>query len=347
MNNKETGITYTPKGIALAVTYACPSMCDHCNIRFNEIDTAEEITADTARRLLGEAKAAGLHAFQIVGGEPTLKPETFVEIVREGRRLSMKCHRPPTNCRIARDEAALRSFFSSLSDAGFSAGFRISVDHFHRRIPLEYTAGFIFAAADYFNLKRFAIGCCDIDEDRSRRMLDNLCRLLCAKGFESRVGGNMLETPAGRIKIGFWAPTRPTWKQLPDSEFLLKKVSLSVPDKPRWGRRDDIAPFGCLGPKGVGYLWVEPSGAVRACCGNACQFIDALVIGNIYDETLGEMIDRARGSELMDALAAGGPVEAALRAGTLDALEKTYTHRCDLCHAVLNDSRTAARFNTP
>lgn len=337
---------YTPKGIALAITYECPSRCPHCNIRFDEIDTSAELAAADVRRLLGEAKAAGLHAFQIVGGEPTLKPATFVEAVKEGRRLSMKCHRPPTNCWIARDEQMMRDFFRELAGAGFTAGFRISVDRFHGGVPLEYTAAFIRGAADWFNLKRLAIGCCDIDEDRSRRRLEKLCGILGEMGFESRVEGNALVTPAGAIRIGFWAPTRPTWKPLPDSEFIFKKVTAEKPGKPAHGREDDISSYGCLGPAGVGYLWVEPCGDVRACCGNACQFIGELVIGNIHREPLDAMIRRARGSRLLGALAAGGPVEVAIRAGARGFFDQEFTHRCELCYRLLNDSAVAGCFHT-
>lgn len=335
---------YSPKGIAFAPTYACPGGCGHCNIRFGEIDTSITLPLETGIKVLRQAKEIGLSAFQIVGGEPTLEEGFFVGMVEEGRRLTMKCHRPPTNCFLGGDEPRLRNFFGRLKDAGYSAGFRISLDRFHGRIPVEHVAKFISVASEYFSLKPFVIGCCDIDEARSVELLEKLAGLLRESGLAAEIAGNRLVTDKGQIKLGFWAPTRPTCKPLPDEEFEFRKVDENAEPTDQLKRGGAIGPYGCLGKSGVGYLWVEPDGGVRLCCGNAVNFIEALKMGNVYEDSLEGIVRRAEGSELVAALAAGGPVEVARRAGAGEALKRKYTHRCELCWTLLSDQVVLKKF---
>ncbi|MFA6450284.1 MAG: radical SAM protein [bacterium] len=330
---------YTPKGIVFSPSYNCPAHCDHCNIPFDNVDTSIELQIETAKRVLAEGKALGLHAFQFAGAEPTLCEDFMVEVFKEGRRLSMKAHRPPTNCWLGGDPERLRNFFERLSDAGWSAGFRVSCDAFHARVPVEWTARFLATASEFFDLNRFIIGCCDIDEDRSRRRLELLAHAVRETGIEASVDCNCLVTSAGRIKIGFWAPTRPTWKALPDSAFSFRRVSTDPEAAARYDRDAPIGPFGCLGPGGVGYFWLDPNGDTRACCGNSNIFSSALVVGNVTREPLGAIYERALTSQLLNILARGGPVSLAIEAGAGDLLEGKYTHRCELCAALLADPR--------
>lgn len=326
---------YTPKGIAISPTYECPCMCDHCNIRFNEINIKERLSVEDGIRILREAKNAGLNAFQLVGGEPTLYEDFFVASYAEAGRLSMKRHRPPTNCALGGDEKRLRSFFKRLADTGFSAGFRISLDRFHHKIPVEHIAGFIAVSSEYFSLKPYSIGCCDVDEEQSKTLLRRLaCILTDSYGISAVYDEEkkfMVNEEA--ISVGFWAPTRPTWKPLPDVMFRFSGIDVSG-EPQRFQKGAPISSYPCLGSQGVGYLWVEPNGDVRPCCGNAVNFIDALIVGNIHRESVAEIIEKASNSKFIKTLASGGPVELAKILNMGHVLENKYTHRCDLCHTI-------------
>ncbi|MFC1474497.1 radical SAM protein [bacterium] len=335
---------YYPKGIAFAPTYACPGGCDHCNLRFDEIDTSITLPLETGIDVLRQAKELGLKGFQIVGGEPTLEEDFFVGLVEEGRKIGMKCHRPPTNCFLGGHEEKLRIFFERLKAAGYNFGFRMSLDRFHEKIPVGHVAKFIAVASEYFNLKKFVVGCCDIDEERSREMLRQLTGILCELGLPAEIDRNRLVTDKGQIKLGFWAPTRPTWKPLPDEEFSFREIDESVSLEEQLRRGGPIGRYGCLGKTGVGYLWIEHDGGVRLCCGNAVNYIDALKMGNVYDDSLEEIVRRAEDSKLVGALAAGGPVEVAHRTGAAGALENKYTHRCELCCMLLTDPEILKKF---
>jgi len=335
---------YVPKGIAFFATAECPGGCDHCNIRFDSIDTSRRLPVEAGVQVLREGAELGLKGFQIVGGEPTIYREFFVDIVREGLGLGLKCNRPPTNCCLGGDEAELRVFFEALSAAGFRAGFRISLDHFHRRIPLESVARFITMASEYFPLKPFIIGCCDRNEERSVKLLHRLAGRLAELGLGSEYSGRKLRTDLGDIKVGFWAPTRPTWKPLPDDMFEFRRVVPGAGHREQTRRGGPIGRYGCLGRAGVGYFWIEPTGAVRLCCGNSVNFTDALAFGNIHEDSLGDILWRANRSSLVAALAAGGPVEVIERAGAGHYMDGLYTHRCELCWKVLNDPEVLAVF---
>jgi len=337
MRNVYNDNAYTPKGVAFAPTYECPARCDHCNIPFDRVDTSARLPVEVALRVLAEAKDLGLHAFQIAGGEPTLYEDFMVGVVREGRRLSMKSHRPPTNGRLGGEPDRLRALMERLRAAGFTAGFRVSCDEFHRRIPLEWVAGFINIALDYFSPNRLSIGCCDADEARSRRRLEALAGILCDAGRKAEFIGGYIETENGKLRVGYWAPTRPTWRAVPDEEFRFREVSAAPEAAGRHDRFAPVAPFGCLGPNGVGYFWIGPTGEVRACCGNANLFSDALVIGNATSEPLREIYDRARRDPVIAALAEGGPVGLATASGQTALLRARYTHRCELCAALLSE----------
>ncbi len=335
---------YTPKGIVFAPTYECEARCGHCNIPFDSIDTVARLRIETALRVLTEGKALGLHSFQIAGGEPTIHDEFMVEIIRAGRRLSMKAHRPPTNCRLGGEPERLLSFFRSLKAAGFTAGFRVSCDAFHTRVPLEWTARFISEAGNYLPLRNFIIGCCDADEERSRRRLVNLAEEIAKKGCPAIFQEDFLYVSGSKIKVSFWAPTRPTWKPLPDHVFRFRDV-LTAPDaRHRFDREAPITAFGCIGPRGVGFFWIDPTGDVRACCGNSNLFSDALIMGNVEKEPLSEIYKRAAESPLLSILARGGPVALAMETGTTEYLKRQYTHRCELCALLLAEPHVTERF---
>jgi hypothetical protein len=340
-------IVYTPKGIVFSPSYECPARCGHCNIPFDKIDTSARLSIETAIRVLAEGKALGLHAFQFAGAEPTLCEDFMVEVFLAGRRLSMKAHRPPTNCWLGGNPDRLRRFFGRLSEAGWTAGFRISCDSFHNRVPLEWTAEFIAAASEYFDMGRFIIGCCDIDENQSRLRVERLSELVSGAGLSASVSGNAFETEKGRIKIAFWAPTRPTWRPLPDDMFRFREVTTDPDTTERFDREAPIGLFGCLGPRGVGYFWLDPTGDVRACCGNSNIFNNALVIGNVERESLGTIYERALANPLLSVLARGGPVALATEAGVEPALNGRFTHRCELCAALLSDRDILSNFHVP
>ncbi len=327
---------YTPKGITFSPTYYCPSMCSHCNIPFNRFDLNIKLDIDSSINVLKEAKQIGISSFQIAGGEPTLCEDFIIDLIKSGKKLSFKIHRFPTNCILGGEPDKLNSFFSRLSEAGFMSGFRISYDHFHKFIRPEWTANFIFYADKYFNLDKFIIGCCDIDKNRSVQRVEQLTQLLSSYGLKSSYNDNYLIAGESRIKVVFWAPTRPTWDELPDSSFVFKDIDTNYTEK---NNRADapISRFGCLGPKGTGYFWIDPTGDVRACCGNSNIFSNALIIGNIYSMSLADIYEKALSDPLIRLLADGGPVALALSAGAEDLLKYKYTHQCDLCARLLSD----------
>ena len=328
---------YHPKGVALFPTYECPGNCEHCNIPAEGVDTAAVLSVDTGRRVLREAKDAGIGAFQVVGGEPTVYEDFLVEMFAEGQRIGMKRHRPPTNCTLGSDEPRLRALFERLSALGYNSGFRVSLDYYHRRIPVSSVASFIRIASEYFSLKPFIIGCCDMDERRSADMLRRLAELLTESGIEAAHTGKKIETARGDMKTVFWAPTRPTRTPLPDEAVEDRAVSPDAPVGEQMKRGGPIGRYGCLGRSGVGYLWIEPDGGVRLCCGNSVNFTPALKFGNVNKDSVWEILDRAEASQLVAALAAGGPVEAAARAGVDDWFKKKYSHRRELSRQVLTD----------
>ena len=86
---------YKAKGVTFVPTYECASKCIHCNVDYNSFKKFEKMDADFAVDVLRQVKKLEINAFQFSGGEPTLHPDLMVAVIREGKRLSMHCHRPP------------------------------------------------------------------------------------------------------------------------------------------------------------------------------------------------------------------------------------------------------------
>jgi hypothetical protein len=253
-------------------------------------------------------------------------PEFMLQLIPHAKKLAIRVNRPPTNCWIAKDAAKAGGFFRGLREIGFTAGFRLSIDPYHNgKIPLEWAAAFIVEYRKYFKLSSLTIGSSNVDREKIFGLYAKLGQELLklgAKDFKIAKEKKGLIIDGEKIKYGIWTPTRPSWQPLADEEVELKTLDKT---------------FACLGPVGVGYLWVEPDFRVKVCSCNGNGFLDYYYIGDLSKESMEEVTKRAGKSRIFKILANFGPAGLRkalnLKEKILDEGRK-YTFMCELCNEI-------------
>jgi len=306
-------------------------MCRHCNNDFKNRDLSVYMDYNKAISVLYEAKKIGLNSIQITGGEITMYPEFMINLVPHARKLAMRINKPPTNCYIAKDIKRTEKFFNELQNIDYRAGFRISIDPYHNNaISIAQVADFIVTYKKFFKLSTLTIGSCYYERTKIFGLYDELINCLVKRGIKEAYINKekrAIFIESFKVKYGIWKPTRPAWQELKDYEVDLKKIEKT---------------FACLGPKGVGYLWIEPDLKVRICSCNGNNFIDYLIIGDLNKESLQEIIRRASKNKIFKILAnegaAGLRKALNLKNNILDE-NKKYTFMCELCNEILGNKK--------
>jgi|GEM_PF-1162043 hypothetical protein len=322
---------YTPRGVVFVPTFNCTCMCKHCNNDFKNRDLSVYMDYEKAISILYEAKEIGLNSIQITGGEITMYPHFMIKIIPHARKLAIRVNKPPTNCYIAENIIETERFFDALKKADYRSGFRISIDPYHNGvIPISQVADFIISYNKFFKLSTLTIGSCYYDKKKIFELYDELIKCLKEKGLKDIYidkNKKSIFINGFKIKYGMWKPTRPAWQPLADYEVELKTIDKTI---------------ACLGPKGVGYLWIEPDFKVRVCSCNGNCFPDYLIIGDLKKETLTEIINRTGKNKIFKILANYGPAGLRkilnLKDNILDE-NKKYTFMCELCNEILNNEK--------
>lgn len=331
MENLQLKDNYTPRGIVFVPTFNCTAMCRHCNNDFSKHDLTIKMDIKRAIELLYEAKKLGLNSIQLTGGEITMYPEFMLQLIPHAKKLAIRVNKPPTNCWIGKDRKMTAEFFEGLKKINYTAGFRLSIDPYHNgKIPLSWVAAFIAEFKNYFKLSTLTIGSSYRNREEIFKLYDLLGQELAALGINDfkiirEKKGIFIE--GQKIKYGIWTPTRPSWQPLDDSEVEVKEIDNT---------------FACLGPVGVGYLWVEPDFKVKVCSCNGNGFLDYYYIGDLAKENIKEVIERAGKSKIFKILANYGP--AGLRKALnlkekILAEDKKYTFMCELCNEIAGNRK--------
>ncbi len=329
MKKYELKEEYTPRGIVFIPTFNCTAFCKHCNNNFDKHDLSKKMDINTAIKILYEGKKSGLNSIQITGGEITQYPEFILSLIPHAKKLAIRVCRPPTNAYIANDRKKASEFFFNLKKIDYTSGFRLSIDPYHQeKIPINWVSNFIAEYSKYFKLSSLTIGSCYYDTDKIYGLYNELINLLKKEGFKDvkiEKQDKKIIINGQKIKYGIWKPTRPSWKELEDYEVELKMIKNTMH---------------CLGPKGVGYLWIEPDLKVRVCSCNGNTFLNYYIIGDLKKDKLQEIIERARGNKIFKILANYGPAglrEFLNKNEIILDTEKKYTFMCELCNEIVGN----------
>jgi pyruvate-formate lyase-activating enzyme len=264
---------FRPDYVSFAGTYQCNLACPHCCV---PIEWTDRLDVDVALRCLEEARAAGVGMLGFTGGEPFLYPEFVCRVTQRAAELGFRFDKIMTNGVWFRDAAHLEQVLGELHAAGFAGKIGLSIDKFHG-VATTRLAEFCRAARRIFGR-------------------DNVLALSYASR-QPDLGLEPIRALAGELDaVVEWSPML--------RRYLLVAVDLTM--TLNWNHLAPVeraerltgawdgewfAEDYCEGPGQA--LIVNPRGDVKPCCGFASD-LDQLTIGNIYRQSVAEIIESGR-----------------------------------------------------
>jgi pyruvate-formate lyase-activating enzyme len=265
--------TFRPNYISFAGTYQCNLTCPHCCV---PIEWPDRLAIPAAVRFLEDAHAYGIEILGFTGGEPFLYPEFLISLSRRAVQLGFRFDKIVTNGVWHRDTAHLEEVLGGLAEAGFSGKLGLSVDKFHgihteALVQFCRSARRMFDRDDVLSLS-YASRRPDVGLEPVQRLAQRLDGVV---HWSQMLRRYLLVTPDLTMLLN--------WNHLAPVERAEK---LSGAWDGNWFEEDY-----CEGPGQA--LIVNPKGEVKPCCGFASD-LDQLTIGNIYTNTVAEVVERGR-----------------------------------------------------
>jgi hypothetical protein len=297
--------------------YQCNLSCPHCCV---PIEWTDRLDLGAALRFLEDARSEGVRTLGLTGGEPFLYVEFVQALCRRAVELGYRFDRIMTNGVWHEDAAQLEAALAPLAALGYSGKLGLSVDKFHG-VHTAKAAEFCRTAARIF-----------------RR--DNIISL----NYASRGPALGLEpVRALAAELGAvveWSDTLKRYLLVSqDLTMTLNWNHLAPVERAerlagawdgQWFEEDY-----CEGPGQA--LIVTPRGDVKPCCGFASD-LDQLTIGNIYRDSVADVIRRGRehpyvGKVFREGLTA---IRDEILARDPDALPGITSNHCFFCWYVLS-----------
>lgn len=265
---------FRPNYLSFAGTYQCNLSCPHCCV---PIEWTDRLDIPTALRFLEDAHAAGIRTLGFTGGEPFLFPEFLIAITRRAAQLGFRFDKLMTNGVWYLDDAQLRSVLNSLREVGFSGKIGLSIDKFHG-IRTSELATFCLVTREIFDRDNIlSLSYASVSPEKGLEPIHKLTQELDGiLEWSEMLGKYLLVSRELTMTLN--------WNHLAPVERAEK-----LPSNPWdgvWFEEDY-----CEGPGQA--LIVNPRGEVKPCCGFASD-LDQLSIGNIYRNTVAEVIENGR-----------------------------------------------------
>jgi radical SAM protein with 4Fe4S-binding SPASM domain len=307
---------FRPNYLSFAGTYQCNLTCPHCCV---PIEWPDRLDISVAVRFLEDAHATGIRILGFTGGEPFLYPEFVHTLCRRAAALGFRFDKIMTNGVWFDDLAHLEAVLGELASSGFTGKLGLSVDKFHG-IQTEKLAQFCGAARRIF--------------DR-----DNIVSL----SYASRHPDHGLE-PVRALATALnavieWSPLLHRYVLVaPELTMTLNWNHLAPVERAErftggWDGEWFVEDY-CEGPGQA--LIVNPKGDVKPCCGFASD-LDQLTIGNIYRDTVKQIIRRGRSHSYVGKVFREGltAIRDEILARDPDALPSATSNHCYFCWYVL------------
>ncbi len=308
--------TFRPNYLSFAGTYQCNLTCAHCCV---PIEWPDRLDLATALRFLEDAHAYGIGVLGFTGGEPFLYPEFLHALCRRATALGFRYDKVMTNGVWHRDETQLEQVLGELAAAGFSGKVGLSVDKFHgshtpKLAEFCRVARRVFGRDDILSLS-YASRAPDRGLEPVQALADALGAVVDWSDLLRRY---LLVSPDFTMTLN--------WNHLAPVERAERFAGAW--DGP-WFQEDY-----CEGPGQA--LIVTPRGEVKPCCGFASD-LDQLTIGNIYCDTVAQIVERARSHPYVGRVFREGltAIRDEIMARDPDALPGAASNQCTFCWYIL------------
>ncbi len=309
--------TFRPNYLSFAGTFQCNLACPHCCV---PIEWTDRLDIPTALRFLEDARAFGIGVLGFTGGEPFVYPEFVLALCRRGAELGFAFDKIMTNGVWFHDRTHLEEVLGGIQAAGFTGKIGLSVDKFHG-IHTPKLAEFCRAARRIFGRDNIlALSYASRRPDQGLEPVHALARELQAVVEWSDVLRRyLLVAPELTMTLN--------WNHLAPVERAERLAGAWYGE---WFAEDY-----CEGPGQA--LIVNPRGDVKPCCGFASD-LDQLTIGNIYTDTVADVVRRGRehpyvGKVFREGLTA---IRDEILARDPDALPGATSNHCFFCWYVLS-----------
>jgi radical SAM protein with 4Fe4S-binding SPASM domain len=314
--------TFRPNYLSFAGTYQCNLACPHCCV---PIEWPDRLDIAVALRFLEDACREGVEVLGFTGGEPFLYPEFLLTLTHRAAERKMRFDKVQTNGVWFADEAHLEGTLTQLRDAGFTGKLGLSVDKFHGKHTAQ-AATFCFVARKVFGRDNivslsYASRAPEQGLEPVRELAHHLDGVIDWSDWLHRY---LLVTPEMTIVLN--------WNHLAPVERAERFTGAWDGE---WFEEDY-----CEGPGQA--LIVTPKGEVKPCCGFASD-LEQLTIGNIHEDTVAQIIKRARkhpyvGKVFREGLTA---IRDEILARDPQALPGKTTNHCFFCWYVLTQGLAA------
>ncbi|MBY0521793.1 MAG: radical SAM protein [Gemmataceae bacterium] len=308
--------TFRPNYLSFAGTYQCNLRCPHCCV---PIEWPDRLEIGAALRFLEDAHAQGIGILGFTGGEPFLYVDFMHKLCRRAAQLGMRFDKIVTNGVWFADEVQLERDLRRIAKAGFTGKLGLSVDKFHG-IETEKLAVFCRTARRVFKRDSIvSLSYASRHPDQGLEPVRELAAVLDAVvEWSPLLGRYLLVSPDLTMTLN--------WNHLAPVERAEK---LRGAWDGEWFAEDY-----CEGPGQA--LIVNPKGEVKPCCGFASD-LDQLTIGNIYTDSVTQVIRQARrhpyvGKVFREGLTA---IRDEILARDPDALPGATSNHCYFCWHVL------------
>jgi hypothetical protein len=133
------------------LSYRCTNTCRHCLYRCSPRQPDEWLTLGAARRIFEAlAQEPQLDSIHIAGGEPTLRMELLLDLIRLAREVNLPVAYVETNASWCESREYTRHQMERMQDAGLPA-LLVSVSMFHNEfVPFSMTRNCVEVARSVF-----------------------------------------------------------------------------------------------------------------------------------------------------------------------------------------------------
>ncbi len=266
---------FEPRYLMLSGTYQCNLSCPHCCV---PIEWPDRLPIDVALRLVDQAHAYGIREIGFTGGEPFLYLEFLTALIQRTASLGWRFDKIQTNGVWYEHQDHLADSLQAVRDAGYTGKLGLSVDKFHG-LEIDALARFCKAARIVFQRDNIiALNYASKRPDQGLEPIERLAKSLDAVIEWSDWLKRYLVVSSDLTMTCNWNHLAPVER----AEALGKGWEWDGV----WFQEDY-----CEGPGQA--LIITPKGEVKPCCGFASD-LDQLTIGNIYTETLEDIVLQAR-----------------------------------------------------